>query len=244
MTLRPLGSVRSWRSVATLRAFLFLALLAGTVERGWAACAPVPDTDGDGVCDPVDNCLTVANPDQRDTYGGMGSPAGAFGDACETIDGEVNIVKMKIRGGPTGTPQPKGKITIKGDFVLLPGETFAPSAISGRVVDGLLLDQVAPAAGAAAVGCTASVSGRSVRCRQAAQPATAQVVAKFTLSGTSVASSRVVKVSVKILRLPLGGMAFSEPVTVTLSDLGSGIGRVGVIHDCSASNGQLRCREL
>lgn len=243
MTLRPFGSARVRRAVAKLGACLVFALVTAA-GQAWAACAPVPDTDGDGICDPVDNCLTVVNPDQLDTYGAVGSPAGAFGDACEPIEAEVNVVKVKVRGGPASALEPKGKITIKGDFVLLPGEVFAPSAIATRVVDGLGLDQAAPAAGAGSVNCTSSVSGRSVRCRQAVQPAAAQVVAKFTLPSTSSAVSRVVKVSVKILKVGLGGMAFSEPVTVTLSDLGSGIDRVGVINDCAASNGQLRCREL
>jgi hypothetical protein len=66
---------------------LALLLLAGA-GRVHADCAPDPDTDGDGICDPVDNCVTVPNPDQLDTYGlstGDGS-----GDACE-VKAEARI---------------------------------------------------------------------------------------------------------------------------------------------------------
>jgi hypothetical protein len=40
------------------------------------------DTDGDGVCDKVDNCPLVSNPDQIDT------DKDGIGDACETTDPE------------------------------------------------------------------------------------------------------------------------------------------------------------
>lgn len=40
-----------------------------------------PDTDGDGVADSIDNCPTVANPDQRDSDGD------GIGDACDPTPG-------------------------------------------------------------------------------------------------------------------------------------------------------------
>ena len=55
------------------------------------------DTDGDGVCDSVDNCPAVANPGQENTYGD------ARGDACEPkpvascdidLDGDVDSVDV------------------------------------------------------------------------------------------------------------------------------------------------------
>ena len=42
-----------------------------------SACAAIPDTDGDGVFDDLDNCTLVANADQRDTNGD------GFGNACD-----------------------------------------------------------------------------------------------------------------------------------------------------------------
>jgi hypothetical protein len=46
-----------------------------------------PDNDGDGVRDPTDNCMTVANTDQRD------ADADGVGDACDPDSGS---------GGATG----------------------------------------------------------------------------------------------------------------------------------------------
>jgi hypothetical protein len=47
---------------------LLVTLALGWGVRGTNACAVCvgTDTDGDGVCDDVDNCPTVANPDQGD----------------------------------------------------------------------------------------------------------------------------------------------------------------------------------
>ena len=69
---------------------------------GVSASTPVPlavtlpapvDTDGDGVGDYVDNCLIVANTDQRDTNGD------SFGNACDpdlNNDGIVNFPDFSI----------------------------------------------------------------------------------------------------------------------------------------------------
>jgi hypothetical protein len=214
-------------------------LLAAAAGRAWADCAPDPDTDGDGVCDPVDNCVTVPNPDQLDTFG-LSSGDGS-GDACE-IAAEARVNKAKIRGGPASAT-PNGKITVKGYFILLAGETFNPPQIGARVVDGIALDQSTPVPGGAAAVCAASKSGRSIRCKQSGSQATAQTTATFKLQSTDSTGPRVVQFTLKIGKLPIGGQAFSEPVTVTVTDTGTAIERVGVIHDCAASNGQLTCHE-
>lgn len=66
------------------------------------------DTDGDGVVDPVDNCLYTSNPTQKDTDGD------GIGDACCCVGGRgdlngdgvdanildlTNIVDIIFRGG-------------------------------------------------------------------------------------------------------------------------------------------------
>src|SRR5271157_2429286 len=46
-----------------------------------------PDTDGDGILDPYDNCPYTYNPDQKDSGGvGSGSPPDGIGDACQCAD--------------------------------------------------------------------------------------------------------------------------------------------------------------
>jgi hypothetical protein len=67
------------------------------------------DSDGDGVCDNVDNCPNVANPDQKDSDGN------GVGDACQTaarcdVDGDGDIDKLdlalisKARGQRASSP--------------------------------------------------------------------------------------------------------------------------------------------
>jgi hypothetical protein len=228
------------RPLARCMGIALALLLVVATSRAHADCAPDTDTDGDGICDAVDNCVSVPNADQLDTYG-LSSGDGS-GDACEP-KAEARINKVKIRGGSVSA-SPKGKITIKGYFILLAAETFNPSQIEARVVDGIQLDQVAPVPPAPAPVCTLSASGKNIKCKEAAPQAAVQTSATFKLSSTSSTGPRVVQFSVKIAKLAIGGQAFSEPVTVTVTDPGTGIERVGVIHDCSASNGQLTCREL
>jgi hypothetical protein len=125
-----------------------MLLLLAAAGRAHADCAPPLDTDGDGICDPVDNCVSVPNPDQLDTYG-LSSGDGS-GDACEP-KAEARINTVKIRGGSISA-SPKGKITIKGYFILLATETFNPPQIAARVVDGIQLDQSTPVPGGAPAG--------------------------------------------------------------------------------------------
>jgi len=58
--------------------------LSVTVEAGRELrCVPdIPDTDGDGVKDDIDNCVDIPNPDQRDSDGD------GRGDACDDSDGD------------------------------------------------------------------------------------------------------------------------------------------------------------
>ena len=54
------------------------------------------DTDGDGICDEVDNCVTVPNPDQTDTDGD------GVGDACDNCPTVPNPSQTDSNGNGIG----------------------------------------------------------------------------------------------------------------------------------------------
>ena len=57
-----------------------LCVLDGTCVVGVCVGPPAPDTDGDGPCDPIDNCPFIYNPDQEN------SDEHSAGDACQCGD--------------------------------------------------------------------------------------------------------------------------------------------------------------
>ncbi len=57
------------------------------IPRPDAAPPPLPDRDGDGVLDLVDNCIAVANPDQHDEDGD------AIGDVCDNCPHISNLAQ-------------------------------------------------------------------------------------------------------------------------------------------------------
>ena len=77
------------------------------------------DTDGDGVCDDVDNCPAVANANQANTYGD------ARGDACEPrpvatcdidVDSDVDTIDVNLVRAGIGKPLVAGdKRDVNGD---------------------------------------------------------------------------------------------------------------------------------
>ncbi|MBZ5557192.1 MAG: thrombospondin type 3 repeat-containing protein [Acidobacteriia bacterium] len=67
------------------------AIVSNTVEKIWKK-----DTDGDGITDDVDNCPTVANPDQKDTDGD------GVGDACDNCPTVANPDQKDTDGDGVG----------------------------------------------------------------------------------------------------------------------------------------------
>jgi putative hemolysin len=83
------------------------------------------DSDGDGVCDSVDNCPAVPNPDQKDTNGN------GIGDACDSVprcdaDGDTDIDQndlsliSKARGKPVSGPNDQRDAN--GDGLITPAD--------------------------------------------------------------------------------------------------------------------------
>jgi len=118
-----------------------------------------PDTDGDGILDPYDNCPYTANPDQKDSGGiGTGSAPDGIGDACQcgdvTGDGIVDISDKTILSRSLAGLGPYGSVAgmpgfDKCDVVDTSGTcTVSDKTVIARAIAGLApgIKQVCPAA--------------------------------------------------------------------------------------------------
>jgi len=75
------------------------SILLALVSITLVSLAQVADSDGDGVTDNVDNCINVANPDQKD------SDHDGVGDVCDgdiNKDGIVNAIDLSLLGAAFG----------------------------------------------------------------------------------------------------------------------------------------------
>ncbi len=80
----------------------------------WCYCEEIPDSDGDGVGNDIDNCRKDYNPDQTDSDGD------GIGEACDYLCGDANgdsacnvgdvvyMVSYVFRGGPSPVPPEAG----------------------------------------------------------------------------------------------------------------------------------------
>ncbi|MBI4169776.1 MAG: hypothetical protein HY510_07550, partial [Acidobacteria bacterium] len=75
-----------------------IACTADSCDLSTGACvnAPLPDADGDGLCDAFDNCPTVANSDQSDVDGD------GAGDRCDTCPTVFNPGQSDVDGDGLG----------------------------------------------------------------------------------------------------------------------------------------------
>src|SRR5262249_23470977 len=67
-----------------------------------------PDTDHDGVCDAIDNCPTVPNPDQANADGD------SLGDACDPCTNGAAATKPKLTATKLLPPGGDDKLSFKG----------------------------------------------------------------------------------------------------------------------------------
>ncbi len=93
----------------------------------------LPDADGDGFCDAIDNCPTASNPDQSNADGD------AFGDACDTGGSQPLFLAdtpwVSSTGNSIYTVDPStGVLTVRADL----GTTYQP-ILGLAAADGVIL---------------------------------------------------------------------------------------------------------
>jgi hypothetical protein len=184
-----------------------------------------PDVDGDGVCDPDDNCRSVANASQVD------SDDDGVGDACE-----INLVRMKLRRKNLGNGD-KSAIRGQGFIVLGPGDVLdLGDGVDFRIEDGVLppLVGVDITRGFAGNECVSTATRKKCAGPEGGRRATFKPLTS---------TPNIVKFQFAFLRLGLQG-AFDGPVTVTLTERAGDRERIGEIHDCEVTLTGLRCREF
>ncbi len=83
-------------------------LATGLCEAG----TPLTDTDGDGTCDPIDNCATTFNPAQSD---GDDDAVGDLCDSAFSLPAPLALKKVKLTSNAPPVPGlDKGRIQIRG----------------------------------------------------------------------------------------------------------------------------------
>jgi hypothetical protein len=198
-------------------------VLAGPAR---VALACPTDSDGDGVCDAMDNCPAVANPDQADLDGDL------LGDACDDADAELNVTRLQLKHDSGRSANDVSLYRVKGDILLAPTESPLSSGdgLGVHVQDSLETDLGRTWTSGE---CATSQSG-NIRCISTDR--TAKLLVR------KIRAPRVYRYSVKVKRVALPeNRAFVPPIAVTLSN--GAVDRVGSILDCRADNSGLYCRE-
>jgi hypothetical protein len=172
------------------------------------------DADGDGVCDADDNCLAVANADERDLDGD------GAGDVCDDSDAVLAVRQALVHTGGRGRDH-IGGIAVRGTFPVSGTDTFgAASGLAVRVTDAVGVDVRVEWA---ASECGTFRRGRIV-CRSASDPASH---GKFLPLATS---PGVLKYKLRLAHVGAVGPV-TPPLTVTLTH-DAGVDRVGAAGVC------------
>ena len=99
------GAASAWVCFQYGGVFSWYAQVDNVAVRGSDCSAAVADTDGDGVLDNEDNCITFANPGQEDTNGdGYGNACDAdITQSCNVSFGDLSAFKAAF---PPNPPSP------------------------------------------------------------------------------------------------------------------------------------------
>lgn len=96
---------------------------------------PCQDTDGDGVCDDEDNCVTTPNPDQLDSDGD------GYGDVCDNCPTTYNPDQLDTDGDGLGDvcdvpPVDEPGLACPDDYVLIEQWRNVPPPLSNALIWG------------------------------------------------------------------------------------------------------------
>ena len=129
--------------------------------------------------------------------------------------------------------KPSGRASIRGDFVVLPGDQFdASGGLAVRVKERLETDYQMTAP-------TCIITGKGISCDVNGASADPKIKIRLkNLPKSPVSYKFAVKFNKRSEPAP-----FQEPVIVTLTELSRGVDRVGQISDCAAFPTGIRCRE-
>jgi hypothetical protein len=143
------------------------------------------------------------------------------------------VTKLVMKGSAS-LAKPTGRPSIKGDFVVLPGDHFdAPGGLTVRIKERLETDYQTTAP-------SCIVTGKGVSCdvKGATSTDPGLKIRLKNLPKSPASYKFAIKFNKRSEPTP-----FNEPVIVTLSEVSRGVDRVGQLQDCGAQRTGLRCRE-
>ncbi|HEY2775004.1 MAG TPA: thrombospondin type 3 repeat-containing protein [Candidatus Binatia bacterium] len=191
---------------------------------------PLNDVDGDGVCGNIDNCPTVANPDQADIDGD------GIGNVCDTSDtaGSLQLSQVAIKAGDSTTGK-LAKIRFSGLVVDPAGVALEDDLALGDVY---LTVTAGTFTGTIPLG-TCTVAGGRIKCRNdvAHVRALFSPVVQGINSVPSTWKLNVMQNQLTSTATPVG------PATVSLVQPTPSITRSDDISACNPTPSGLRCRE-
>jgi hypothetical protein len=191
------------------------------------SCGAGVDSDGDAICDPIDNCPAVANPAQSDVDGD------GLGDACDEADADWDLRRVRVRSMKPAIFR-KGEIQVRAEVDVGPGRPFDASlGVRVEILDAIALHQVFEFT---AADCRAFRSGR-ILCKSPSGRHTARFQPLKAKPGR-------IRAVLRFESLDLVG-PFGDEIVVRLTtdppSTADGIDRIGTISRCRITKDAVLC---